>query len=169
MRELIHIGLGRCGVGIGLKYYELLASEYQIENRVCDKPGEGIEVHFNEIADRKFIPRSILQCNDIDQIMANPTGLLFNPNNYQEDINEMLRKELELCSNCQGLQISNHLSTNLKCLQDIDSKLTVQTFTVFPQLDNGLDVVQSLKNLEKLRDYNVIAFDNDALNDYYSK
>ncbi|TNV71454.1 hypothetical protein FGO68_gene11648 [Halteria grandinella] len=167
MREIIHIGLGNCGVRIGCKFYEQLIQEYQIEaNRTCEKPQEGIEVHFSEIGDKKFVPRSILYSRDVEQILANPQSLIFNPNNYQLDLLESLRKELEICDNCQGLQVSLHLSTDINLKEVFEEySCPIQVFTVFP--DN--DAVRSALNLSQLQGTNIVAFDNYGLNEQFAK
>ncbi|CAD8080451.1 unnamed protein product [Paramecium sonneborni] len=172
MREIIHIGLGNCGVRIGCKFYEQLIQDYQIENnRTCEKPVEGIEVHFSEIGDKKFVPRSILCSRDVEQILANPQSLIFNPNNYQMDLEECLRKEVEICDNCQGIQITHHLSTDISTLQNVVEtyKNVVQTFTIFPNQEYGHDIVKSAQNFSILEGLNVVAFDNFGLNDFYSR
>ncbi|CAD8168421.1 unnamed protein product [Paramecium pentaurelia] len=172
MREIIHIGLGNCGVRIGCKFYEQLIQDYQIENnRTCEKPAEGIEVHFSEIGDKKYVPRSILCSRDVEQILANPQSLIFNPNNYQLDIDECLRKEMEICDNCQGIQITHHLSTDISIFKELlqDYKNVIQTFTIFPNQEYGHDIVKSAQNFSALEGLNVVAFDNYGLNEYYSR
>ncbi|CAK70078.1 unnamed protein product (macronuclear) [Paramecium tetraurelia] len=172
MREIIHIGLGNCGVRIGCKFYEQLIQDYQIENnRTCEKPAEGIEVHFSEIGDKKFVPRSILCSRDVEQILANPQSLIFNPNNYQLELDESLRKEMEICDNCQGIQITHHLSTDISMLQDLLQHYdkVIQTFTIFPNQEYGHDIVKSAQSLRFLEGLNVVAFDNSGLNEYYAR
>ncbi|CAD8081855.1 unnamed protein product [Paramecium sonneborni] len=172
MREIIHIGLGNCGVRLGCKFYEQLVQDYQIENnRTCEKPAEGIEVHFSEIGDKKFVPRSILCSRDVEQILANPQSLIFNPNNYQMDLEDCLHKEMEICDNCQGIQITHHLSTDISIIQYVveNYQNVVQTFTIFPNQEYGHDIVKSAQNLSILKELNVVAFDNFGLNDFYSR
>ena len=41
-----------------------------------------MDIHFNEIGDKKYVPRALFKARDIDQIMSTPLGLHFNPNNY---------------------------------------------------------------------------------------
>lgn len=54
-------------------------------------------------------------------------------------------------------------------MEDFIAKPTVQNFVVFPTLMHIVDLFSSLNNLRMVSSYNNVVFDNQGLQDYYSK
>ncbi|TIB71047.1 hypothetical protein E3Q23_00263 [Wallemia mellicola] len=138
-REIVHIQTGQCGNQIGSKFWETLSEEHAIDGSGnyygnLDQQLERINVYYNEAAEKKFVPRSVLvdlEPGTIETVKASPIGGLFRPDNmifgqssagnnwakghYTEgaelvdQILDVTRREAENCDCLQGFQIAHSL------------------------------------------------------------
>jgi tubulin beta len=89
MREIVAIQVGQCGNQIGSKFWEVISEEHGITvdgtyAGDSDLQLERISVYYNEAADKKYVPRSVLvdlEPGALDNIRHN-YGNLFRPDNF---------------------------------------------------------------------------------------
>ncbi|KAI9291474.1 alpha-tubulin [Neoconidiobolus thromboides FSU 785] len=139
MREIVHIQTGQCGNQIGTKFWEVISEEHGILSDGIyggsdDQQLERINVYYNEAADGRYVPRSILvdlEPGTMDAIRSGPIGKMFRPDNFiygqsgagnnwakgyytegaelVDSILEVVRKEAEGCDSLQGFQVAHSL------------------------------------------------------------
>lgn len=137
MKELIHIHIGQCGTQTGLNYWEGIAQEHGLDqtgtyNGDSDLRMKGMGVCFEEVIDKRYVPRAIFVDTDpasIDSVRGSQLGKLFRPeyliagkhgtgNNFAKarytdgtEVSELLleaiNKEAEKCDTLQGFQITH--------------------------------------------------------------
>ncbi|XP_066594709.1 tubulin beta chain-like [Prorops nasuta] len=135
MREIIQIQIGGCGNRIGLRFWEVIASEHCLNE--CGKStgrlpfrAHQANIFFDLGADKTFYPRAIFVDQDVkiyDDVAANNLGHLFRPANFVIDpanignnwakgfytegrgltsrCLDVVRRESERCHLVQGMQI----------------------------------------------------------------
>ncbi|OMJ71006.1 hypothetical protein SteCoe_30878 [Stentor coeruleus] len=131
MKEIIQVQVGGCGNKIGMKFWENISSEHNVNWENSNKdPCENINTYFSEIPNGKYVPRSV--CVDLtDEILSDikksdvsymikPDNIIFNRQgsggnwargHYTEgaelcdNIMECLRREVEICESLSGFQI----------------------------------------------------------------
>ncbi|TIA98780.1 hypothetical protein E3P92_03096 [Wallemia ichthyophaga] len=137
--RIVHLQTGQCGNQIGSKFWETLSEEHAIDESGAyygdiDQQLERINVYYNEAAEKKFVPRSVLvdlEPGTIETVQASSIGGLFRPDNmifgqssagnnwakghYTEgaelvdQILDVTRREAENCDCLQGFQIAHSL------------------------------------------------------------
>ncbi|KAI3386647.1 hypothetical protein SNEBB_002317 [Seison nebaliae] len=140
MREIIHIQAGQCGNQIGSKFWEVISDEHGINPNGayignCEALQlERIDVYFNEAAQKKYVPRSILidlEPGTMDTVRTSAFGRLFRPDNFIfgqggagnnwakghytegadliDGVMDVVRKEAENCDCIQGFQMTHSI------------------------------------------------------------
>jgi len=139
MREIIHLQTGQCGNQIGQRFWETVCGEHGIDPSGSyvgdnDQQLERINVYFNEGAQGKYVPRSVLidlEPTTMDSIRNSNFGHLFRPDNFifgqsgagnnwakgyytegaelVESILDVIRKEAENTDALQGFQAAHSL------------------------------------------------------------
>ncbi|CAF1290649.1 unnamed protein product [Adineta steineri] len=139
MREIIHIQVGQCGNQIGCKFWESISNEHGIDstgiyNGDNHNQLECVNVYYNEIDKKKYVPRAILtdlEPGTMDAARASPFGQLFRPDNFiyrqsggggnwvranytegaelTDLLLDIVRKESESCDCLQGFQLTHSL------------------------------------------------------------
>ncbi|KAJ8970654.1 hypothetical protein NQ317_016867 [Molorchus minor] len=190
--EMITLQLGQCGNQIGFEFWKRLCAEHGInpEGILEDYATEGIDrkdVFFYQADDEHYIPRSVLldlEPRVINTILNSPYSKLYNKENVflskngggagnnwasgfsqgeklNEEIFDIIDREAE------GSGMGSNI---LEKLSDRFPKKLVQTYSVFPNLDEISDVVvqpyNSLLTLKRLTESadSVVVLDNTALN-----
>ncbi|CAF1443553.1 unnamed protein product [Adineta steineri] len=139
MKEIIHIQVGQCGNQIGCKFWESISNEHGIDstgiyNGDNDNQLECVNVYYNEIDKKKYVPRAILtdlEPGTMDAARASPFGQLFRLDNFifrqsggggnwvranytegaelTDLLLDIVRKESESCDCLQGFQLTHSL------------------------------------------------------------
>ncbi|KAH8828813.1 tubulin beta chain [Flagelloscypha sp. PMI_526] len=89
MREIISLQIGQSGNSIGCKFWESISAEHGLEHTGTytgqnDLQLEHIDVYFNELRSRKYIPRAVsvdLDPGTRDYVLQNSIGRMFRPDN----------------------------------------------------------------------------------------
>ncbi|KAJ3066743.1 alpha-tubulin [Podochytrium sp. JEL0797] len=139
MREIIQVQSGQCGNQVGTKFWEVVADEHGIDedgkfHGDSDLQLERINVYFNEVGGRRYVPRAILvdlEPGTMDTIRSSVYGKLFRPDNFVfgqsgagnnwakgyytegaeliDQFMDVVRKEAESADSLQGFQMTHSL------------------------------------------------------------
>ncbi|KAF7586084.1 Tubulin beta chain (Beta tubulin) [Aspergillus hancockii] len=139
MREIVHLQTGQCGNQIGTAFWQIISGEHGLDGSgvyhgTNDQELERMNVYFNEVNDKKYVPRAVLvdlEPGTMDAIRAGPFGQLFRPDNFVfgqssagnnwakghytegaelvDSVVDVVRREAESCDCLQGFQITHSL------------------------------------------------------------
>ncbi|RAL10871.1 tubulin beta chain [Aspergillus homomorphus CBS 101889] len=139
MREIIYIQTGQCGNQIGSSFWQTISREHGLDATGVYRGAsalklERMNVYFNEVAGRKYVPRAVLvdlEPGTMDAIRSGPIGSLFRPDNFifgqsgagnnwakgqytdgaelVDQVVDVIRREAEACGCVQGFQVSHSL------------------------------------------------------------
>ncbi|KAH8828810.1 beta tubulin [Flagelloscypha sp. PMI_526] len=137
MREIISLQVGQSGNSIGCKFWESISAEHGLEHTGTytgqnDLQLEHIDVYFNELRSRKYIPRAIvvdLEPWTRDSVLQSAIGRMFRPddvvvgqggggNNWarghytegaelSDPIIDIVRREAEKSERLEGFQLTH--------------------------------------------------------------
>ncbi|RMJ26535.1 hypothetical protein PHISP_02582 [Aspergillus sp. HF37] len=139
MREIVHLQIGQCGNQIGDAFWQTILGEHALDSQGHyygseDQEMDKVDVYFNEVDHRKYVPRSVLvdlEPGTIDAVRGGPNGELFRPDNYVsghsgagnnwakghytdgaelvDQAMDVIVHEAERCDSLQGFQITHSL------------------------------------------------------------
>ncbi|KAB8079203.1 Tubulin/FtsZ, GTPase domain-containing protein [Aspergillus leporis] len=139
MREIVHLQTGQCGNQVGTAFWQIISGEHGLDasgvyHGTNDQELERMNVYFNEVNDKKYVPRAVLidlEPGTMDAIRAGPHGQLFRPDNFVfgqssagnnwakghytegaelvDSVIDVVRREAESCDCLQGFQITHSL------------------------------------------------------------
>ncbi|KAG5222428.1 gamma-tubulin [Salix suchowensis] len=197
-REIVSVQLGQCGNQMGAVYWQRLCAEHGISKEGileewATEGGDRKDVFFYQADDEHYIPRAILvdlEPRVINNILTSPYANLYNPENIfvskdgggagnnwaqgysageriYEEVMEMIDREAEAAIHWRkGFMLMHSIAGER--LNDKFPKKLIQTYSVFPNAQEGDVVVQpynSMLTLKRLVNHadSVVVLDNGAL------
>ncbi|KAF5855238.1 Tubulin beta chain (Beta tubulin) [Aspergillus alliaceus] len=139
MREIVHLQTGQCGNQVGTAFWQIISGEHGLDTSgvyqgTDDQELERMNVYFNEVDNKKYVPRAVLvdlEPGTMDAVRAGPFGQLFRPDNFVfgqssagnnwakghytegaelvDSVVDVVRREAESCDCLQGFQITHSL------------------------------------------------------------
>ncbi|KAB8236205.1 tubulin beta chain [Aspergillus alliaceus] len=139
MREIVHLQTGQCGNQVGTAFWQIISGEHGLDasgvyQGTDDQELERMNVYFNEVDNKKYVPRAVLvdlEPGTMDAVRAGPFGQLFRPDNFVfgqssagnnwakghytegaelvDSVVDVVRREAESCDCLQGFQITHSL------------------------------------------------------------
>ncbi|PNF26386.1 Tubulin beta-1 chain [Cryptotermes secundus] len=209
MSSIIHIQVGQCGNAIGEKFWKVICDEHGIDqagNYYGDNnlQHERINVYFRQSNKGTHIPRAIvvdLEPGTVQSVKCGPLGQLFSQDNfvhgstgagknwakgrYNEGaelvdiVLDLLRKEVENCDFCQGIQLTHSLGGGTgsgmgtllisKFEEEYPDKI-ISTYSVLPSLKVPSDRTEPYNAILSMNEmiestHQTYCIDNEALYD----